>query len=167
MTPLNPFFRRSDVILREVVELVESGQKVTMTMPFSFQLASGDWWLLPYEPLVSVEGENVIITRNVAKQAGRGTIKERWSEGDIKITIEGTFVNADINKYPDTEIQKLRQVISQRRAVGVQNELLQLLNVNQIVIKDYSLPFSKGANVQNYSLSCLSDDSYNLFIEVK
>jgi hypothetical protein len=164
---VNPFFRRSDVILREVKELVESGQPVAMVMPFSFQLPDNSWWLLPYEPLISVSGENIIIKRNVAKSEGRGSIKERWAEGDIKITIEGTFVNADLQKYPATEVQKLREVIMQRRAISIQNELLQLLNVNQIVVESYSLPFSKGENVQNYTIEALSDDSYNLFIEVK
>ena len=167
--PLNPFFKRSDVILRKVKELVESGQPVAMVMPFKFQDSSspGGWWTLPYEPLVSVKGENIIIKRNVAKSEGRGSIKERWAEGDIKITIDGTFVNADLKKYPAIEVQKLREIVKQRRAIRIQNDLLQLLNVNQIVIEDYSLPFSKGENVQNYSISALSDDSYNLFIEVK
>lgn len=165
--PLNPLFRRGDVILREVADLVESGQTVAMVMPFTFYLPDDSKWLLPYEPLISLQGENIIVKRNVAKSEGRGSIKERWAEGDIKITIDGTFVNADLTKYPATEVQKLRQVITQRRAIKIENELLQLLNVNYLVIEDYSLPFSKGENVQNYSLTALSDDSYNLFIEVK
>lgn len=165
--PLNPLFRRGDVILREVAEMVESGQTVAMVMPFTFYLPDDSKWVLPYEPLISLQGENIIIKRNVAKFEGRGSIKERWAEGDIKINIEGTFVNADLTKYPATEVQKLRQVITQRRAIKIENELLQLLNVNYLVIESYSLPFSKGENVQNYSISALSDDSYNLFIEVK
>lgn len=165
--PLNPLFRRGDIILREVADLVVSGQTVAMVMPFTFYMPDNSEWLLPYEPLVSVQGDNVIIERNVAKSGARGTIKERWSEGDVKITIDGTFVNNDLNKYPAIEVQRLRQVITQRRPVRIQNELLNYLNVNNIVIKSYSLPFSKGANVQNYSLTALSDDSYNLFIEVK
>lgn len=165
--PLNPLFRREGVILRQVADLVESGQTVAMVMPFTFYLPDNTKWLLPYEPLISVQGENIIVKRNVAKSKGRGSIKERWAEGDLKITIEGTFVNADLAQYPATELQKLRQVITQRRSIRIENELLQLLNVNYLVIEDYSLPFSKGENVQNYSLTALSDDSYNLFIEVK
>ena len=165
--PFNPLFKRGDIILREVKELVESGQPVAMVMPFTFYLPDDTPWILPYEPLISVQGENIIIKRNVAKSDSRGSIKERWAEGDIKITIEGTFVNEDLKKYPAIEVQKLRQVATQRRAIKIENELLQLLNVNYIVIEDYALPFSKGENVQNYSLTALSDDSYNLFIEVK
>ncbi|MDL2290429.1 DUF6046 domain-containing protein [Paludibacteraceae bacterium OttesenSCG-928-F17] len=171
LQPLNPLFRRPDVTIREVERLKESGQKVAMVMPFTFHLPNADGtttpWVLPYEPLVSIEGENVIIKRNVAKSAARGSIKERWCEGDVKISIEGTFVSDDLQKYPTTEIQKLRKVIKQRQAIKVENELLQLFNVNHIIIEDYKLPFSKGENVQNYSLSALSDDVYNLFIEVK
>lgn len=165
--PLNPLFRRSDVILREVKELVESGQTVSMVLPFSFQMPDNSWWLLPFEPLVSIRGSNVIIKRNVAKSEGRGTIKSRWSEDDLKITIEGTFVNTDLTKYPATEVQKLRKVIAQRRSIGIQNELLQLFNVSQLAIEDFDIPFTKGENGQNYRLETLSDDSYNLFIEVK
>lgn len=166
-TPLNPLFRRGDVILREVANLVESGQTVAMVMPFAFYLPDDSRWVLPYEPLISVKGENIIVKRNVAKSEGRGSIKERWAEGDMKITIDGTFVNADLEQYPTTEVQKLRQVVTQRRAIRIENELLQLLNVNYLVVEDYSFPFSKGKHVQNYSLTALSDDSYKLFIEVK
>lgn len=165
--PLNPFLRRSDVILREVKELVESGQTVAMVLPFYFQLSDDSWWLLPYEPLVSISGENTVIKRSVAKSEGRGTIKSRWSESDLKIKIEGTFVNADLREYPATEVQKLREVMKQRRAIGIQNDLLQIFNVSQLVVESYQFPFSKGENVQNYSIEALSDDSYNLFIEVK
>lgn len=165
--PLNPLFRRSGIIFRNVKDLVDSRQVVAMVMPLTLYLPDDTPWLLPYEPLISVQGENIIIKRNVAKSEGRGSIKERWAEGDIKVAIEGTFINDDPQKYPATEVQKLRQVIKQRRAIKIENELLQLLNVNYLVIEEYNLPFSKGENVQNYSLTALSDDSYNLFIEVK
>lgn len=170
MQPLNPFFRRSDIILREAADLIESGQTVAMVMPFTLYLPDNTKWLLPYEPLVSIQGRNIIIKRNVAKSEGRGSIKERWAEGDVKINIEGTFVNDDLNKYPAIEVQKLRQAITQRQAIKIENELLQLLNVNYIVVEDFRLPFTKGENVQNFTLTALSDDVfnlYNLFIEVK
>lgn len=165
--PLNPLFRRDNVMLRKVAEQIENGQTVAMVMPFTFYLSKDEEWLLPYEPLISVQGENIIIKRNVAKFEGRGSIKERWTEGDIKVIIEGMFVNADPTKYPTTEVQKLRRVITQRREIKIKNELLSLLNVNYLVIENYNLPFSKGENVQNYSLTALSDDSYNLFIKEK
>jgi hypothetical protein len=165
--PYNPLFRRPDVILREVQELFLSGQEVKMVMPFTLYLPDDTPWLLPYEPLVSVQAENVIVKRNVAKSEARGSIKERWTEGDIKISLEGSFTHPDLHTYPATDVQKLRQVATQRRAIQIENALLELLNVRYIVIESYSLPFTKGENVQNYTISALSDDSYNLFIEVK
>lgn len=130
-------------------------------------MPDNSWWLLPYEPLISVSGENIVKMRNVAKSTGRGTIKERWCEGDFKISVQSTFTNDDMYTYTDIEVQKLREAITQKRAIAVQNELLQLLNINQIVVLTYDLPFSKGENVQNWSFEAVSDDSYNLFIEVK
>lgn len=166
---INPYFRRQDVILKEVAELVMSGQTVPMVMPFGFDIPgmiiTETWWL-PYEPLVSVSGENVIAMRNVAKSSGRGTIKERWATGDIRITIEGVFVNSDMTKYPAAEVQQLREIIELREPIRIQNELLQLLNVNQIVIESYKLPHTKGENVQNFIIEAVSDDNYDLFIKL-
>lgn len=136
-------------------------------MPFSFRLPDGNWWQLPIEPLVSVSGGNVVKKRNVAKHSGRGSIKERWAEDDIKISIEGTFVHEDKHTYPANEMELFFSLMQMREAVEVQCELLQLMNVHQVVIESYSLPFSKGENVQNYRIEAVSDDTYNLLIEVK
>ena len=164
---LNLIWNNRPITIRDASDLKESGQIVSQVMPLSLQMPDNTWWELPYEPLISVSGENIVKMRNVAKSTGRGTIKERWCEGDIKINVQGTFVNDDLYTYTDIEVQKLREAITQKRAIAVQNELLQLLNINQIVVLTYDLPFSKGENVQNWSFEAVSDDSYNLFIEVK
>lgn len=147
--------------------MVESGRIVEQVMPFSFQMPDNSWWQLPIEPLVSVSMENIIVKRNVAKSTQRGTIKERWAEGDVKITIEGTFINELLSVYPAAEIDTLRQAITNRKQIAIQNELLQLLNVHYIVVESCKLPFTKGENTQNYSIEAVSDDSYKLFIEVE
>lgn len=163
----NLIWNKRPITIADASDLVESMQPVEQVMPLQLQMPDNTWWLLPYEPLISISGENIVKMREVAKSQGIGTIKERWSEGDFKINVQGTFINDDMYEYTDIEVQKLREAITQKRAIGVQNEILQLLNINQIVVLSYDLPFSKGENVQNWSFEAVSDDSYNLFIEVK
>ena len=161
------FTKNNRITVRDAGDLVQSGQTVSMVLPLSFRLPDGSWWLFPIEPLISVSGKNIIIRRNVAKSERRGTIKERWAEDDLQINIQGSLVHSDLQTYPSQELSTLHQAITQRKAIEVKNELLQLLNVHQIVVEPYSFPFSKGENVQNFSIDAFSDDLYELFIEVK
>ncbi|MDR2147720.1 MAG: DUF6046 domain-containing protein [Tannerella sp.] len=164
----NTIFTKNDrITVRDASDLVQSGQPVAMVLPLSFRLPDGSWWLFPIEPLISVSGKNTVIRRNVAKSEKRGTIKERWAEDDLQINIQGALIHPDLHTYPTQDVTALTQAITQRTAVEVKNELLQLLNVHQIVVETYSLPFSKGENVQNYTIDAYSDDLYELFIEVK
>ncbi|WP_165026819.1 DUF6046 domain-containing protein [Dysgonomonas sp. ZJ279] len=161
------FFPNRDIIVRDASRLSENRQRFEQVQPFTLYLPDDSEWILPYEPLVSVSCENVIINRNVSKANFRGTVKERWAEGDVKINIQGTFVHDDPNTYPSFEVQRLREIVTQRRNIRIANDLLQNLGVNYIVVESYDFPFTSGENVQNYVIEAVSDDSYNLFIEVK
>ena len=136
-------------------------------MPVSMRLPDGRWWHFPIEPLVSVSGKNIVVKRNVAKSERRGTIKERWAEDDFQINIQGAFVSPDLYTYPTREVKYLEQIITQRQPVEVLCDLFQMLNIHQIVVESYSFPFTKGENVQNFSIDAYSDDMYELFIDVK
>jgi hypothetical protein len=164
----NTIFTENDKnTVRDAGDLIPSGQTASMVLPLSFRLPDGSWWLFPVEPLISISGKNTIVRRSVAKSERRGTIKERWAEDDLQINIQGTLVHSDLHTYPSQELLALYQAITQRKAIEIKNELLQLLNVHQIVVEPYSFPFSKGENVQNFSIDAYSDDLYELFIEVK
>lgn len=154
------------ITVREAVNLVQSGSSASMVLPLYFYLPDGTRWLFPIEPLISISGKNIIVRRHVAKSEKRGSIKERWAEDDLQINIQGALVHSDLHTYPETELKKLYQAVTQRKAIKVENELLQLLDVHYIVVEPYSFPFSKGENVQNFSIDAYSDDSYNLLIEV-
>lgn len=147
--------------------LVQSGEKVKMILPLSLGITEDAEWTFPIEPLISISGKNIIVKRNVAKSEGRGTIKERWAEDDFAINIQGSFVHKDLNTYPENDVQSLMRYIKYKRALYVKNELLALLDIHQIVIENYSFPFSKGENVQNYVIDAVSDHGYTLLAEVQ
>lgn len=161
------FTKNNNITVRDAGDLVQSGQTVSMVLPLWIGLKEDAEWMFPIEPLISVSGKNVIIKRNVAKSDRRGTIKERWAQDDFAINIQGSFVHSDLYTYPENDVQKLMYYVKQKRALCVKNELLAMLDIQQIVIESYSLPFSKGENVQNFSIDAFSDDLYELFIEVK
>lgn len=159
--------KNNRITVHDASDLVQSGEVVSMVLPLSLRLPDGKWWQFPIEPLISVSGKNIIKRRYVAKSKKRGSIKERWSEDDLSINIQGTLVNADLHAFPADDLSTLYEAVRQRKAIEVQNELLQLLDCHQIVVEPYSFPFSKGENVQNFSLDAYSDDLYELFIDVK
>ena len=138
-----------------------------MTMPMRIGLSSGgEKWTLPWEPIVSVAGHNIIITRNVAKaQNFGGSIKERWAQADWEITIEGYFMNADGIAYPHGAVEKLKSFCEANDTIDVEHELLQSLGITRMVIEDFDFPFSSGPENQNWVIKAISDRYWQLLVK--
>lgn len=140
---------------------------VDMVLPLYIGIRDNAEWKFPIEPLVSISGKNVVVKRNVSKPQNRGTVKERWSEDDFQITIEGSFRGINDSTYPSEDVHQLLYYLNQKTALYVKNDLFDKLGIRQIVIESYSFPFSKGENVQNFTIEAVSDDKYELFIDTK
>ena len=121
----------------EAQDLVQSGKSVSMVLPLYFRLPNGEWWLFPYEPLITVTGKNIIKRRYVAKSDRRGSIKERWAEDDLSINIQGTLVNDNEKLYPSDDLMTLYQAITQNKSIEILNDFLNLLNVHHIVVEPF------------------------------
>lgn len=147
--------------------------------PLSLSIDGGNtFFRLPYEPLISVSGKNVITKRRVskwnaenAKQLSTGTIKERWSQDDYEITITGVLMGPLLRGnmedcYPIADFQKLKKVLTHAKQIKVNCALLELLGINDIVIENFIFPFTKGENVQAYEIKACSDFNYNLLMEI-
>jgi len=140
--------------------------------PFSFVGDDGVRYLLPYEPLVSISGKNILVRRNVAKASGViGSVKERWNQADYEITITGVLMGSIITGnvddcYPREDFERLRDYMTKAKALTVYCEPLQLLGINKIAIEDFSFPFTKGENVQAYEIKAYSDFSYGLLLDI-
>ena len=146
--------------------------------PLSMSIDEGKtYFRLPYEPLISISGKNVIAKRRVAKWNAEnskqltGTIKERWSQDDYEITITGALMGA-LEKgnyedcYPRADFEKLKKVLTNSKEIWINCPPLELLGINKIVVDDFSFPFTKGENVQAYEIKACSDYSYNLLMEI-
>lgn len=129
---------------------------------------SGDkeWFTFPIEPLVTISGKNVITKRTVAKSEGKGTVKERWTQDDYDVTIQGVMTASDYNKYPKEYIKKLIDLFNERRAIEVEQEILLIFGVKYLAIENVSFPHTKGLNNQNFEIRAYSDSPMDLLISI-
>lgn len=167
-----PFFipRREDIITQvydanEIMDDYMSVGVVHSQMPMTlFAMNSQERFLLPFEPLVSVSGKNVIARRKVAKAKESGTIKERWSRDDYEVTIQGVLTSEDRRKYPSGYMRKLLDLFQQRQAVEVEQAVLAVFGIRFLAIESVNFPHTKGVENQNYEIKAYSDTPINLLI---
>lgn len=136
----------------------------------------GTFFLLPYEPMITITSKNNVVKRNVAKQDPekndkfQGTIKERWSRDDYQIQITGYLMGSMLTGnvedcFPLKDFQILANILTSASSIKVKCPPLAQLGINYMVIEDFSFPFTKGENVQAYNIKAVSDFSYQLLIE--
>ena len=158
--PMDPIDSLSDDELADLI--VTNANGVPMVFPLYFALEGEPWWLLPYEPQVTIRGTNVLVKKQVQKGAVRGTIKERWSQGDFSISISGILMGAN-GKYPSDDVKKLRAYCEAGKVL-VKSPQMELFSINQIVVEDWSIPFTAGTANQAYTIEAVSDDIYKLLL---
>ncbi|MDD2962572.1 MAG: DUF6046 domain-containing protein [Bacteroidales bacterium] len=117
----------------------------------------------PIDPLINLSFKNIITRRTVAKGKNRGTVKERWTQDDVEITISGVFINAD-GYYPP-EVYQLMDYANHPGAVEVICDYLNQRDIFYIAIETVSLPHTKGIENQAYEIKAVSDDVFQLLIE--
>lgn len=138
--------------------------------PLSFDI-DGVEWRLPVDPLISVNGKNVIKRRYVSKagkDGRRGSVKECWSQDDYDITIAGVLIAED-NASLIEMLNNLQKVYQKAEAVSVYCEFLNNANtfgIQKIAIESYDFPFTKGMENQSFTIKAYSDDSYELLEEI-
>jgi hypothetical protein len=137
--------------------------------PLSIKLESeSEWWKLPFDPVMSVTGKNIIIRRNVLKIDGsnnrRGSIKEIWSQDDYEVNIAGVLIGED-GKRPEADLMKLRTYFEAREPILVSNELFRIFNIERLAIENYALPSTKGIENQTFTIKAYSNDMFELLIK--
>lgn len=152
----------SDAELEDVVRTNARG--VPMVMPLRFQLeeAGAEDWLFPVEPMVSVNGQNILVRRHVSKGSVKGSIKERWTQDDYTVRIEGILMSAD-EKYPSADVTRLKN-FCEAGHVKVLCPLLEIFGISHLAIESWDIPFTSGATNQNYTITAYSDDIYKLLL---
>lgn len=144
-------------------EAVANANGVPMQCPLWLRLEGEEWWLLPYEPIITINGKNVIAKKQVAKGKVRGSIKERWSQDDYQISISGILMNPKGTGYPDEDVKALKR-LCEAATVQVMSPLFEIFSIDQIVIESFDFPFTSGPFNQAYTIGAVSDDIYKLLL---
>lgn len=138
---------------------------IPMVFPLSLRLpkAGESEWLLPYEPMITITGKQIIARRQVIKGKSRGSVKERWTLDDYSVKIEGILMGEG-GRYPEEDMRRLRRYCEAGEVIA-SSPLLELFGISRLVFEGWEMPHTAGEANQNYSLSCLSDDTYKLLLK--
>ena len=152
----------SDAELEEVVRTNALG--VPMVMPLRFQLEESGVkeWLFPIEPMISLNGQNILVRRHVSKGTIKGSIKERWTQDDYTVRIEGILMSRE-GKYPEEDVTMLKK-FCEAGHVKALCPLLEIFGISQLAIESWEIPFTTGITNQNYTITAYSDDIYKLLL---
>lgn len=124
-----------------------------------------DWWLLPCDPYITVSGSNIVIKRNVAKAKNTGSIKERWSQDDYNITIEGMLLTPNSSLYPKRDLVRLQMLCEADEPIDVNCPMFEALGITSICIEDFDFPYTSGEAVQEFTIKARSDKDWQLLIQ--
>ena len=152
----------SDAELEDVVRTNATGVPMVLPLRFQHEESGAQEWLFPMEPMISVNGQNILVRRNVSKGKIRGSIKERWTQDDYSVRIEGILMGMD-GKYPEADVAKLRS-FCEAGHVKALNPLLEIFGISQLAIESWDIPFTSGTINQNYTIQAYSDDIYKLLL---
>lgn len=120
---------------------------------------------LQSDPLIAVSRENTIVCRQVAKPRQQGTIKESWAVGDWSINISGVIICKTAEELASA-IKELAEICSLRESVEITcPPVNEQYDVTRIAIKGLELPFTPGVLNQQFTITALSDSSYELLEE--
>lgn len=154
--------RMDDEELEDVVRTNALGVPMQQPLRLRLEKEGAEDWLLPLEPMISLQGQNIIKRRQVNKGRVKGSIKERWAQDDYTITIEGILMSED-GKYPSDDVAKLRSYCEAAKMTAL-CPLLELFGISHIMIESWDIPFTSGSANQNYTLKAYSDDIYKLLL---
>lgn len=152
----------SDEELADMVRTNAVG--IPMSFPLQLKDDGDDWWMLPFEPLISINGRNIIIKKQINKGQVRGSVKERWVQDDYSISISGLLMSTEERAYPSHDVQRLRR-LCEKSKLEVSSPLLELFSISHIVVESYDFPFTKGVRNQTYNITACSDDIYKLLLK--
>lgn len=158
-----------ELMMLEEAELEDMVRTNALGVPMRFPLEISlvdqeDWWLVPIEPLITLTGRNIIVRRQVSKGKIRGSIKERWTQDDYQVKIEGALMDLKRDDYPRDDVQKIRNFCEAAK-LKVRCPLFEIFSINQIVVESYDFPFTKGIQNQQYTINAYSDDTYKLLLK--
>lgn len=97
--------------------------------------------------------------RNIQKTVVQGrdsSVKEFINNGDYAISINGLLAANSAN-YPLEQVVTFEKFMNKKQSIEIVHEVLNAIGVFEIVIESHDCPKTPYVNVQQYSISAVSD----------
>lgn len=105
-------------------------------------------------PRVSTQStKNIVLT---PVQGRDYTRKELIAGGDLTFSVSGEINSNQDGVYPENDVKKFIQIMQYGGVVKANHFMFKQFNIEQVLIKDYSLPPSEYKNIQPYSFTCVA-----------
>lgn len=123
-----------------------------------------DDYILPNEPIITINGQNTIVKTILT--GVKGSVKEMINSDDYVIKIQGIIVNEDSDDYPEDDVRKMRKILEKGDVVDISNRLLTLFDIHQVAIESFIFAGIEGnQNCQAYEIACISDWPVDLILK--
>lgn len=136
-----------------------------------------DRFWIPTDPQINISGGNKIVKREIANGAVagngaiNGTVKELWRSDDYKVTLAGVLMTDDNNPQSEyrevgDQVRAMAELLSAKEALIVTNEVLNnQFGITRLVVDSFEFPATDGTDNQVFTITCYSDESYNLLTD--
>lgn len=146
---------------------VKGLEEMKAQAPLTLRREDGTAYAFALDPVLSVNGKNVIVRRYVAKGSVTGSVKESWSQDDWEVTIAGVLIG-ETAKELNEMVNALSEVLESGEVLRVENAWLNNgYGITQVVVESWQMPHTKGLTAQAYTIRCYSDSSINILEEVQ
>ena len=146
---------------------VKGREEMKAQAPLTLRREDGTAYAFALDPVLSVNGKNVIVRRYVAKGSVTGSVKESWSQDDWEVTIAGVLIG-ETAKELNEMVNALSEVLESGEVLRVENAWLNNgYGITQVVVESWQMPHTKGLTAQAYTIRCYSDSSINILEEVQ
>ena len=130
----------------------------------TFENSKGERLVMNDAIVAISRSKNIVTTQMVGMD---GTVKEYINDGDynlnIVVGVAAVKDGAIVDEYPADGLRELRTFLDAKEALSVHSEFLDVFDINNLVVKSFSVSQDTASNYQSVSISAVSDEEYNIY----
>jgi hypothetical protein len=120
-------------------------------------------YLIPLEPVISIEGGKNIIETRLNRGARTENVLEEVNLNNYRIMLRGILLSEVEDAYPEESVRELRRFCEAPGGIEIECALLQYFGITRVAVQNFRFPGVPG-NIEavGYELDCLSDREIDL-----
>lgn len=117
------------------------------------------------DAIIDVAKKNNIVSTQLVKRAG--TVKERIQEDDYDVTVKGSLMVEERDKFPYTELFELNKILSEATSIKIASVYTTIFGIDRVVMKsaDFNQSSMNYFNIMPFTLKFASDRDYDFLVQ--